>query len=207
MLLIGNVNVENTDVFGEGMKGKHTVSFILPSRLRKRHKLKVKYFGFGASHGSHITDRNKSVDVGDNAELESYAYLAPVKEVRMEVRTEESSVMHANTILKSSAYVDNEQQEHEYNVNYLSYPATTATDAISHNGSITYPNSPFTPFAVSRGYSQVHNLNIGYAEENTAKIDVVLSAEGVSMVGTSTAFHSFTPNVKMDTISFVLELL
>lgn len=208
MYLIGNVNVENLTFDSTGLVDPERVEFVLPSRLRGRHQLRVKYFGYHSGTPYDLVDTQLERDDADRAAMAPYAWRGSLKEVRMGVEVDGSNIMRDSVVRKRASNLNDTVVEAEYSVDYLTYPAVKQTDALRHDGvSALVNNNTFLPLAVHRGYSKLQDIGLGFVEENASKIDVIITAENLSMKDASTAAVSGERNVRMDTISFVLELL
>jgi len=208
MLLVGNINYENLSFDSEGMLGETEVSFILPRRLARRSILKLKYFGYHAGLSKDNDDFGGvtfDVDSSDTGDQIQYLWRGVVKEIQMRVFTGDKNIMGDNV---GTHYIDDVDEtifNSVENVDFISFPISKEiVSAFTFFGNILDNNAEF-PLNVGRGHSQFYNTGLGHVEESTSKITVALSALPVVMTA-STTVHSFEPNVKMDTISFILEL-
>jgi len=209
MLLVGNINYENLSFDSEGMLGETEVSFILPRRLARRSLLKLKYFGYHAGLSVDNTDFGgvefdvSNIDV--TAQIH-HVWRGVVKEVQMRVFTGDKNIMSENV---STHYVDDDDKtvfNSEENIDFISFPISKEIlSAFTSGGTILVNETNFS-LNVGRGHSQFYNTGLGHVEESTSKITVALSALPVVMEGVSPTVHSFEANIKMDTISFILEL-
>lgn len=206
MWLIGNVNVENTARESVGILGEVRIPFELPRKARGRRRIKIRYVGYHAGAflskiQSHMYEANSTAEAAD------YIWRSGIRELRVRVLADGVNVMHDSVGWRSVRYLNGKDIETEHATDYLTYPATQATDAMSHNGTDQLENSFFQPFPVHRGHHQMQDISLGFVEEHVSKLEVVLTAEHISAFAVSTNRYSHEPNVRMDTISIVLELV
>ena len=207
MKLVGNATFKNKTKTSTGMVGETEVKFILPRDIRKRQRVKLKYFGYYAGlaedHPDHIS-RQYSVNGADAVKIEQYMYRSQVKEVTMKVESDNGSILHASIISSITDDVNGFQVDCEQTSDTLSFPCTSETQALVYLGVNQDSLDLGYPLSVSRGHSKLYDLTLGYVEANASFIVVKLSAKGLYMQDFS--FHSKESNVRMDSISFVLDL-
>ena len=202
MWLVGKLDVENKLFDDTGMVGRTMLSFILPHRLRRRHKLKVRYFGFHSGMSEDNPKKNglKEVNVGDTATLVFFQHRHPVAEMRLRVKANGDDIMHDNT---SSHFVD--RKNTIQNTDYISYPTTKVGMALMNTGIAAVDNDWSLPLPTGFGSSTMQNLTIGHVEENASQIDVILEAVAYETEGNANT--SSEPNVRMDSVTVVLQLV
>jgi len=200
MLLIGNVNVENLSHDSLGVAAPIKVSFTLPRDIRKRHKLKLKHFGFHSG----IPTSNASYASRDYAwtyfslPWTQLALTKKVKEVQMSFLADGDDVMHDNVSTRFAETDNNLGSSTSKNVNYVSFFTTKKAVVLSRINDDTQPNEPsVTAFD---GYQEFSDITVGMIETNANHLDVYLKVIGAR-------FQTDIPNVRMDTISFILELV
>jgi hypothetical protein len=206
MWLVGNVNVENTAKESQGILGEVTIPFELPRKARGRRKIKVRYVGYHSGPYLDIIQQHTYEAVGDVA-VSEYVWRSAAKEVRMKVLADGVNVMHDSTGWKHVRHIDSREINAEHPIDYLTYPATQNTDAMKHNGVVQLENNPEATRPVHRGHRQLQDITLGFVEEHVSRIEIVLAAEHTSASTVNTARYSHEPNVRMDTISIVLELV
>lgn len=205
MLLVGNVNVENLTRESEGVVGTIRIPFILARRLKRRSRVRLRYFGYHA--GAFLTEiqvRQYEGNIGD--EKADYEWRGACSEVRMRVEADGVSIMHDNTMVRSARFRDGVAQESEDVVDSLVFPATLATDAMNHSGNAAVQNDVLRPMAVHRAHHALSETTLGFIDPNVSTLEVLLSADHLPSPTNTIARYSFEPNVRMDTLSVVLEL-
>lgn len=206
MWLIGNANVENVSRTSVGLLGETRISFILPRRLRRRHAIKIRYFGYHSGAFLDIMQTNE-YNANINGEKEDYGWRSACREVRMKVEVDGVNIMHDSVGVKRVKHMNGVQQDATQLTDYLTYPATLSTDAMNHAGGAVIQNTHQQPYAVHRAHHQAQDITLGFVDTSASKLEVVLTAEHISSITQTAALYSFEPNVRMDTISLVLELL
>lgn len=208
MLLYSNVNFDNSTFDSTGMVGDTVIHFTLPKRLDKRSSIYLKYFGYHAGVSQDnvdATDLRYVVDLSDFPKREQYQYRGVVKEVSMKVFANNVNVMHENV---GSVYVDDENGmtiEDTRTKESLSFAVHKEAHAIVLSGGVPQDVNANNSYPAIRGYSQCHDLKLGDVETNVNEIKVVLNASSIDM-SAAAAHNSNEPNIRMDTMSLVLEL-
>ena len=205
MFLVGNVNVENLLFDSEGVTKPISISFNLPRKSVKRRKLKVKYFGFHAGlsedNPDHVLGRY-FVDAGDS-KRKYYSWRLPIGEIQMEVFAQGDSVTHENV---GTHYYS--KDDTSKNTNVLRYATTKACDATRlDGGNNILENLTRRPLPMLRGHSEMCDVGVGFVETNADQLDVRLTLIPDEIDPVDAATDSFEKNIRMDSISFVLELV
>jgi hypothetical protein len=207
MLLVGNINFDNLTYDAKGMVGETEVSFVLPQRLHRRSLLKLKYFGYHAGISADNNDASSleyAVASNDATGRTQYMWRGAVKEVNMRIAGDGVNIMHGNVSTHYRDDVDKERFNSVENKDYISFPVSKEVLAASIVSNAINENNPSKPIPVARGHSQFYDMGLGYVEESTSEIKVSLHALHVFIDELSR--FSQEMNVRMDTISFILEL-
>ena len=213
MLLLGNVNVENLLFDSEGITQPISVFFELPKKSRTRRKLKVKYFGFHAG----ITPDNPDTttaqffyDLDDSVKRRYYSWRLPVGEVRLDVLAQGSSISHENVSTHRLS-----ESGTDRNLNSLRFATTKSCDAQENEDALDIndpdkikENDSSDPSPLLRGHSEMCDITFGFVETNVDQLEarLVVIPDEVDRDADPVAV-SGDPNVRMDSISFVLELV
>jgi hypothetical protein len=205
MFLVGNVNVENLVFDSVGVTDPLSISFTLPRKSVKRRKLKVKYFGYHAGlsedNPDHV-ERRYFVEVGD-VKRKYYSWRLPIGEIQMEVFSHGDSITHENVGVH---HYSNDGSSK--NTNLLRYATTKACEAQSVDGvGVVLKNNATRPMPLLRGHSEVCDVSVGFVETNADQVDVRLTLIPDEIDPVDVATDSFEKNIRMDSISFVLELV
>jgi len=211
MYLIGNVNFENLTYDAKGMLGEVEVKLVLPRILRNRTRLKLKYFGYHAGLAADNPDYVAGVfSLDENAfpsKYQDYVYRHHVKEIQMRVFDDEGSIMHDNVISHIVDDVNGMTVDDSKHVDYISFPATKECQAQHLQGATEVANNFANPASVIRGYSKMHDLELGFVEASSSFVNVKLTALPLAYDDALVAsVVSGEPNVRMDSVSFVMEL-
>lgn len=207
MFLVGNVNVENLLYTSVGVAEPLSLFFNLPRKTQKRRKLKVKYFGFhaGVSADNPNIPANRHGFLVFSATQRFYSWRLPVGEVQMEILAQGDSISHENVGVHH--YSDTDESR---NTNRLRYITSQACEAQVYNavgGRTIIENHTTQPSPWLRGHSEMSEVSVGFVETNTDQLEVRLTVLPDETEPVDTLLHSFEPNVRMDSISFVLELV
>lgn len=210
MWLVGNVNVENVARESVGMLGELRIPFVLPRRLKRRHKVKVRYVGYHAgSFLARIQLNNYEVSTKD--ERADNGWRSCIKEMRMRIEADGTDIMHENSMVRYVRFQDERAVNSTENTNFLCFPATFATEAAEQSGGVVLINSIYRPMATHRSHHQLEDFGVGFIDPSTSKLEIVLTAEHQKQDFVGFGFrddeYSYEPNVRMDTISIVLELV
>ena len=206
---MANINFENLTFDAQGMVGDTEVPFLLPRRLQRRTLLKLKYFGYHSGLSADHEDAGGNTFSATNLEdqkRKEYQWRGMVKEVNMKVLADGVNIMHENVSSHYRDDVDKASFNSVENREFLSFPISKDIQAPYVSGGVIQENNVIRPLPVARGHSQFYDIGIGHVEENVSEIKIVLSALSISLEGISPLTHSQEPNVRMDTISILLEL-
>lgn len=208
MYLVGNVNIENLLFDSVGVTSPVIVPFHLPQKARSRRKLKLKYFGF---HSGPSAD-NPDLALGDNGKFffttgdvkrKYYSWRLPVGEVRMEVIAQGSNITHENVgtkFISESSQIENNSS--------LIFETSKSCDALEQTaGNIPVENVALKPAPIYRGHSEMSDLTIGFIETYVDQMEIRLTVIPSETDPSDVSTDSFETNVRLDTISFVLELV
>lgn len=209
MLLIGKINVDNTLKESEGFLGFETLTFVLPNKLKRRHKVKVRYFGFHSGIcGDNLDITEITIPANrifrarntDNTRQSFYQFRKVPSELRMVVKADGTSIMGDNVstrMIGSSGALGNPE--------YIRYPTTKVANSAMHDGNFTIEDSTVRPLPHGYGASEMQDMVLGSVDAFTSRIDVELEAVGYEVKNNPN--FSNEPNVRMDTVSVVLELV
>jgi hypothetical protein len=142
----------------------------------------------------------------DDAKRAEYMWRGEVKEVNMRVLADGTNIMHGNVSTHYRDDVDKATFNTVENKDYISFPVSKEVLGANTSVGSILENEPSRPLPVERGHSQLYDIGLGYIEESVSEVKVKLHALHVNLDGISTLNFSHEPNVKMDTISFILEL-
>ena len=209
MWLIGKINIDNTLRDSEGIVGTTKLVFDLPRKLRRRHKVKVRYFGFHSGVSGDNLDITQQTDSAkrtfrseedNNNRQRYYQFRHFPSELRMEVKVDGMNISHDNvgTMTRGDGSVEN--------VEYIRYPTTKVSSSMMHtNDTFALENSLNRPLPHGHGASEMQDFGLGYVDTTTSRIEVCLNAAGYEIKNNPN--FSNEPNVRMDTITVVLQLL
>lgn len=209
MWLIGKINFENALKDDEGMNGVQKLHFVLPSRLRRRHKVKVRYFGFhsGVSADNlditQITipeDRIFRSRHTDNTRQSPYQHRHFPSELRMSAKADGASIMHDNVGVKMVG-----KNGHMSGIEYVRYPTTKVSNATLHNGNYTLEHDWNRPMPHGYGASEMQDMTLGTIDETVSNLEVCIEAFGYEVKNNPN--FSNESNVRMDTVTVVLQLV
>ncbi len=206
MWLIGNVNVENDSRDSTGLLGEVRVPFVLARKLKRRHSIKIRYVAFHSGAMKDLITLN-AYDASSVDERADFGWRSACREVRVKMLADGVNVMHDNTMVKHVKYIDGVEQNSVQTVDYITYPATMASEAMSHTGGVLAQNNTSRPLGVHRSHHQLEDVIVGHVDPNVSKLEVVFTAEHQTSNSAPTDRYSHESNVRMDTMSVVLELL
>lgn len=211
MYLIGNANFENLTYDAKGMVGEVEVKLVLPRILRNRARLKLKYFGYHAGlakdHPDYVSGDFSLDQSTFPTKYQDYVYRHDVKEIQMRVFDDGGSIMRDNVISHIVDDVNGMTVDDVKHVDYISFPATKESQAQQLVGTIKLTNIFAIPVSVIRGYGKTHDLELGFVEASSSFVNVKLTALPLAYDDTIIgSVVSGEPNVRMDSVSFVMEL-
>ena len=206
MWLIGNVNVENESRDSTGIVGEVRVPFILPRKLKRRRGVKIRYMAFHSGAMKDIITLN-AYDANTVDERADLGWRSACREVRVKIVADGANIMHDNAMVKHVKYVDGVEMNSVQTIDYITYPATMASEAMSHTGGVLAQNDTSRPLSVHRSHNQLEDILVGHIDPNVSKLEVVFTAEHQTSNSAPSDRYSHEPNVRMDTISIVLELV
>lgn len=203
MFLVGNVNVENLALDSVGVKEPISVFFDLPRKSRSRRKLRVKYFGFHSGVSADHPFVGFKLEEGDTARSKFYRWRLPVGEIQMHLFAGGDPISSENVGTFHYSASGNDR-----NTNMVRYLTSKSCDALEYDGDeAVKENKSLLPLPVLRGHSEMSDMHAGYVEPNASQIEARFTLIPDEVNFTDPADHSFEPNIRMDTISFVLELV
>lgn len=209
MWLIGKINVDNTLFDSEGILGSASLVFELPRKLRRRHKLKVRYFGHHSGVSGDNPDITQEPDTSlrrfksstANVGLQTfYQYRHFPSEFRMSVKVDGMDIAHDNVGVRLNGVTGDSE-----NVDYIRYPTTKVSNATMKTASETIEDTWERQLPHGYGCSEMQDMGLGHVDTSASKIEVFLTPKGYEAKNNQN--FSNMPNVRMDTVTVVLQLV
>jgi len=218
MLLIGNVNVENS-VVESGTDQDINLQFELPRTRTGSAKLRLKYFGFHAgvfhAHPHYATRLYTSTRVtAANSELaidKDYYWRHVPRSIRVKVSANGNNVLHQNTIVLEEINNTRETDFMEFGTT-KSVLAVPAVDGKWFKEDVEQHHVNKVAFC---GTDRLLDIGVGEIDASVERLDVTLSVqrdEWRNVINTGpgilkTQIFSGEQKVRLDTVSIVFELI
>jgi hypothetical protein len=208
MLIVGNIDIDNTSL-ESGIENDIRVKFILPRKLRRSSQLFLKYFAF---YQGYFEERLlHGIDANVLSTGKQYLWRYIPHEIQMKVFGNGEDLLADNTLVSHVREVSAGVSDTR-TINYLPFQRTMLAEAGVNDVAGPQPNNiPYGhPYSVSSGHQSVYDMKIGTVHDNVSEIEVVLKVlrdiKRVFIAEESDQF-SFEEKVRIDSISFVLELI
>lgn len=209
MLLVGKIDFKNNDI-EDGYKGSYSIKFELPRRLRRRAKLKLRYFAFLKSH--YKDDKIlETFDTNTGTGLQ-YLYRYNPDAIRMRIMGNGEDLLGDNATLEYTRLDDNGAVNVK-SLNYITFNRSIGTIAAESTLGTNYANDEINigRFAWTNcGHNSWYDMNIGEVEEHISEIEClfeIMRDKNGDYSGLAQTVFSGEDKIRMSSITLKLELI
>lgn len=205
MLLVGKLEFKNTTQF-DGVERHQSIKFNLPHKLRRRARVKLKYFSFfqGDWRDNVKLDCNIAVD----EDIALYTWRRVPDSVNVSFFAHGEDLMNNNVSIENKEdYGDNEGTR---NVNHIQFPRNEIVQPKEHVSGTGVGNASlgrYRSLSVASSHISNYDLNVFDLEETMSEIEVRFEIVKEIHGQVYPNIFSYEELIRMDTITIVLELI